>query len=70
MSLWDSIWDEETPILEIENQRYQFILAPNGSNSESTSVTILDKNGEPVPSETLERVFPVIEPGLSFRDVY
>lgn len=70
VSLWDSIWDEETPILEIENQRYQFILAPNGSNSESTSVTILDKNGEPVPSETLERVFPVIEPGLSFRDVY
>lgn len=70
VSLWDKIWGEQMPIIELENQRYQFVLSPLGEKGEQTSVTIFDAQGDVLPSQTLEQIFPVIEPGLSFRDTY
>lgn len=70
VSLWDKLWGDEVPIIELADQRYQFVLSPVDEKDESTTITILDANGEPLPAETLKRIFPVIEPGLSFRDSF
>ena len=70
ISIWDSIWGDDEPVIEISDAKYQFILAPLDEKNEKTSVTVLSGNGEPLPLATLERVFPVIEKGLSFRNLY
>jgi len=70
VSLWDKIWGDEVPVIEMENQRYEFILEPMGEKGESTAVTILSANGEPLSQQNLEKIFPVIDPGLSFRDTF
>jgi outer membrane protein assembly factor BamC len=70
ISIWDSIWGDESPIIEVSDAKYQFVLAPLGDKNEKTSVSIYNVDGEPLPLETLERVFPVVEAGLSFRNIY
>ncbi|WP_448211491.1 outer membrane protein assembly factor BamC [Colwellia sp. MEBiC06753] len=66
VSLWDKIWGEDTPIVELENQRYQFVLS---ELEQQTALTIYDEEGAALTQETLEFIFPVMEPALSFRDL-
>ncbi|WP_206486377.1 outer membrane protein assembly factor BamC [Thalassotalea sp. G2M2-11] len=70
MGLWDRIWGDEVPVIDIAEQRYQFVLAADENNINKTSLTIVDAQGEPLSNETLTNIFKVIEPGLSFREVY
>lgn len=70
MSIWDSIWGDERPTIELSDGKYQFLLAPLDDKQQKTSVTIYNADGEPLPLESLERAFPVVEPGLSFRNFY
>ena len=69
-SIWASIWGDEVPVIEIEDAEYQFRLKEHGEDGQQTSVSIYNGEGEPIPLETLQKVFPVIEPGLSFRNVF
>ena len=69
-SIWDTIWGDERPVIEVSDAKYQFVLGSLDEKDQKTSVTIYDADGAPLPLETLERVFPVIEPGLSFRNFY
>lgn len=69
-SIWDSIWGDELPVVEVSDAKYQFVLAPLNDKNQKTSVTIYTVNGEPLPLEILERIFPVMEVGLSFRNLY
>jgi outer membrane protein assembly factor BamC len=66
-SIWDSIWGDNTPVVDISDAKYQFVLAEMG---EQTALTIYGADGDVLPIETLERIFAVMEPGLSFRDIY
>lgn len=70
ISIWDSIWGDDRPVIEVSDAKYQFVLAPLDDKNEKTSVSIYNVDGEPLPLETLERVFPVVETGLSFRNFY
>jgi len=67
VGLWSKIWGDDKPIIDLKNQKYQFVLSPLGDNEEQTSVTLIDAAGKVLSLETLEKVFPVIEPALSFR---
>ena len=69
-SMWTSIWGEDVPVIDVNDAHYQFVLAPLDEKNERTSVTIYNAEGKPLPLETLERIFPVMEKGLSFRHVY
>ena len=69
-SIWDSIWGDDAPVVDVNDANYQFVLAPLDELNHKTSVTIYNDAGEPLPLETLERIFPVIEKGLSFRNVF
>lgn len=70
ISIWDSIWGDEPPVIEVADAKYQFVLAPLDDKNEKTSVSIYNVDGEPVPLKTLELIFPVMEAGLSFRSFY
>ncbi len=67
VNLWDKLWGDEVPVIELDNQRYQFVLAPAQDDADKTSITILDANEQPLTHEILERIFDVMEPALSFR---
>lgn len=69
-SVWDSIWGDDVPVVDVTETHYQFVLSPVDELNQKTSVTIYNSTGEPLPRETLERVFPVMEKGLSFRGVF
>ncbi len=69
ISIWDTIWGDEPPVIEVSDAKYQFVLASIDGKNEKTSVTVYDADGEPLPLETLEQVFPVVEKGLSFREL-
>ena len=69
-SVWDVIWGDDVPVVDVNDAHYQFVLAPLDETGEKTAVTIYNADGEPLTLETLERIFPVIESGLSFRDVF
>jgi outer membrane protein assembly factor BamC len=70
ISLWDSIWGNAQPTIDLNDAKYQFVLANLDDKKQKTSVTIYDENGEPLSVEILEKIFPVMEPGLSFRSLY
>jgi outer membrane protein assembly factor BamC len=70
ISIWDTIWGDEPPVIEVSDAKYQFVLAPLDDKNRKTSVSIYDVDGEPIPLETLKRIFPVMETGLSFRNLY
>jgi len=69
-SIWDSIWGDDRPVIEVSNAKYQFVLAPLGDKNQQTSVSIYDVDGEPLSLEILEKIFPVMKTGLSFRNFY
>lgn len=69
-SVWDAIWGDDVPVIDVNDAHYQFVLAPLDDKNEQTAVTIYNADGEPLPIETLERIFPVMETGLSFRNVF
>jgi outer membrane protein assembly factor BamC len=69
-SIWDSIWGENAPVIDVRDANYQFVLAPLDDKDEKTSVTIYKADGEPLTREAIERIFPVVEAGLSFRNVF
>ena len=69
-SVWDSIWGDDVPVIDVNDAHYQFVLTPVDELNQQTTVTIYNAAGEPLPLETLERIFPVIEKGLSFRDIF
>jgi len=69
-SVWDAIWGDDAPVVDVSEAHYQFVLTPLDEVNEKTSVTIYNASGEPLPMATLERIFPVIEAGLSFRNVF
>jgi len=66
-SLWAVIWGDEIPVIDVDDAKYQFVLADLDGK---TSITLYDGNGNVLPVETLERIFPVMETGLSFRDAF
>jgi outer membrane protein assembly factor BamC len=66
-SLWAVIWGDDVPVVDVEDAKYQFVLADLDGK---TSVTIYDVDGNVLPIKTLERIFPVMEAGLSFRDAF
>lgn len=70
ISVWDVIWGDAAPVIEVSDSHYQFVLSPVDELEQKTSVTIYDSNGEPLTLETLERIFPVMEKGLSFREFF
>jgi outer membrane protein assembly factor BamC len=70
IGLWDSIWGSEQAVVELVDAKYQFVLAPLGDKNQKTSVSIYDADGKPLPLDVLERIFPVMEVGLSFRNFY
>jgi outer membrane protein assembly factor BamC len=70
ISIWDSIWGDERPVIEVSDAKYQFVLASLDDKNQKTSVTIYNVDGEPLTLEVLERIFPVMESGLSFRNFY
>lgn len=70
MSIWDSIWGDKQPVIDVNNAKYQFVLAPLDDKNQKTSVSVYNAEGVPLSVEVLERIFPVIEKGLSFRNLY
>ena len=70
LSIWDTIWGDERPVIEVSDAKYQVVLASADDKNQKTSVSIYDADGEYLPLETLELIFPVMEVGLSFRDIY
>ncbi len=69
-SIWDTIWGNKKPVVEVSDAKYQFVLAPLDDKNQRTSVSIYNVDGEPLPLETLERIFPIMESGLSFINFY
>lgn len=69
-SIWDSIWGDEQPVIEVNDAKYQFVLAPLDEKDQKTSVSIYDADGEALSLDVLEQIFPVMEAGLSFRNLY
>lgn len=67
IGIWDSIWGDNAPVIDISDAKYQFVLRDKGAQ---TTLTIYGADGAVIPKETLERIFPVMESGLSFRNVY
>nr|ANC57903.1 Outer membrane protein NlpB, lipoprotein component of the protein assembly complex [Colwellia sp. C1] len=70
ISIWDGIWGNDRPIIDVSDAKYKFVLAPLDDKNRKTSVSIYNVDGESLPLETLERIFPVMETGLSFRNIY
>jgi outer membrane protein assembly factor BamC len=66
-SLWGSIWGDDLPVVDLPNGKYQFKLETLG---EKSSVTIYDAKNVALSASTLENILDVIEPGLSFKDVF
>ncbi|MEI6894324.1 MAG: outer membrane protein assembly factor BamC [Colwellia sp.] len=70
VSVWDTIWGDGAPVLDVSETSYQFDLDALDEVNHKTSVTIYNANGAPLSLETLERVFPVMAKGLSFINVF
>ena len=66
-SLWDSIWGDDLPVVDIPNGEYQFKVE---SVDEQSAVTIFNKQGTALPASTLETILNVMEPGLSFKNAF
>ena len=66
-SFWASIWGESLPVVELPNGKYQFQVEKMAAKS---AVTLYDSEGNALPEETLEKIFDVMEAGLSFKDVF
>jgi outer membrane protein assembly factor BamC len=67
VSFWDSIWGETKPTLDLPNGKYQFQVEKMAAKS---VVTIFDSEGNTLPDATLDKIFDVMEAGLSFKDAF
>jgi len=65
-SFWDRIWGDAAPVVDVKESSYQFVLA---KMEERTAVTIYDADGNVLSHDILQKIMPVMEPGLSFRNV-
>jgi len=66
ISLWDSIWGDGAPVVEIENGKYRFELSEK--SAEESLVTIYNDKDEALSEATLQEIFAVMDAGLSFRE--
>ena len=66
-SFWDNLWADSIPVIELPNGKYQFQLEKLAAKS---AVTIYDDQGTALSEATLEKIFNVMESGLSFKDVF
>ncbi len=64
---WASLWGDTRPVVDLPNGKYQFQLE---KVAEKSAVTIYDDQGNALSESTLEKIFNVMEPGLSFKDVF
>lgn len=66
-SFWQFLWGDDVPVVDIESGDYHFRLRE--INDVQTYVTIYDKDGIALDSKTMENIYPVLEEGLSFREL-
>lgn len=66
-SFWQFIWGKRVPVVEIASGDYQFRLRE--VNETQTYVTIYDKDGVALDNDTMQNIYPVLEHGLSFREL-
>ena len=66
-SFWDNLWNDEEETLNIPDGNYKFLF---NESEDKTIVTILDADGEPLSSETLDIILPAIKTGLSFDSLF
>jgi outer membrane protein assembly factor BamC len=55
------------PVVDLPNGKYQFQLEKMADKS---VVTLFDSEGNALPEATLEKIFDVMESGLSFKDTF
>lgn len=64
-TIWDSLWGNTAPSVDLANGRYQFNLE---AIENSTAVTILDDKAQALSKDKLDSMFDVMNLALSFRD--
>lgn len=69
-SIWDKIWGDELPTFDLNDEKYQIALSSLNDDDKQTSVTIYNEKGEPLSLETVEKIFPIMKTGLSFKDFF
>ncbi|MFT5815481.1 MAG: outer membrane protein assembly factor BamC, partial [Psychroserpens sp.] len=62
-----SFWGDSLPVVELPNGKYQFQVEKMDAKS---TVTLYDDEGTGLSKTTLEKIFNVMEAGLSFKDVF
>ena len=50
--LWDKIWGDDMPVIDLDEQEFQFKLTENDN---ATHLTIYDNEGNALSNETLNR---------------
>jgi len=65
-SLWDTLWGDGAPVIELPNAKYQFKL---NDVDNKTALVLTDEKGKALSSDMLDKIFSVMEPGLSFRNL-
>lgn len=68
VNFWDIIWGDKVEAVDVKNDKYEFKIS--SLDKERSAVTIYNSDGEVLPSSTLERIFPVMGKGLSFRTLF
>ena len=63
-SLWETIWGDDAPVIDIESGVYRFKLVEVGKQ---TQLIISDDQKTPLSKELLEKNFEILDPALSFR---
>ncbi|WP_241238915.1 outer membrane protein assembly factor BamC [Colwellia sp. Arc7-635] len=58
---------DTVPVVDLPEGKYQFQLE---KMAEKSLVTIYDEQGTALPEATLEKIFTVMEAGLSFKNVF
>ncbi|SEL05350.1 Beta-barrel assembly machine subunit BamC [Colwellia chukchiensis] len=66
-SFWQSIWGENPPVIDLSNGKYQFQVTANEGRS---IVTLYDEQGVALSADTLQKIFEVMEAGLSFKEAF
>jgi len=64
---WGSMWGDDKPVIDLTDGKYKFVFS---ELDDKTAVTLLDEDGVALPSEKLETMLPIMEPGLSFNNLF
>ena len=67
VSFWDSIWGDDVPVVDLANAKYQFKVSEQDDKS---IITIYNEQGQALSKEIMEKIFPVMAPALSFREIF